>query len=374
MIRPLKILGMGLIVLFFALGFYQKGWTEEQYTVKPGDTLYGISKSFSVSIEALIKANALEGDSLKPKQVLTIPSHRENPVRNSSRSTQRLSTDGALAAQALAQRVNSPGIIVKSNPATEQRGIISNGVKKVEEVTKKTSSGAFKKISTEKSNRLSRETDSYVVQKGDSLYNISKKVGLPIEEIKEMNGLRTSHLKTGQVLLLQKDDSRLDEGAEELGDGEEIAGASQAASEGEEPVTSPSLGKWSNPEERNLFVRVVKTFLGVTYKLGGSTLRGIDCSAFVKKIYEIFNIQLPRTTREQFSVGRKIEKDKLEEGDLVFFKRRGNNAHVGIYIGDNQFVHASSSNREVKIDYLDTSYFNKRFLKGVRVKELERES
>ena len=315
MIRPLKFLGMGLIGLLLLFGFCQRGWTEEPYTVRPGDTLYGISKSFGVSIEALKKANALEGDSIKPKQVLAIPT---------------------------------------------QRG------KKTDEVAKKSSNRISKK--------LSGETDSYVVQKGDSLYSISKKLGLSIEEIKKMNGLQTSTLKIDQVLLLPKDESRSDEETEELGDREEIAGASQTEGEKGESVASATLGKWSNPEERNLFVRVVKTFLGVPYKLGGSTLRGIDCSAFVKKIYEIFNIELPRTTREQFSVGKKVEKDQLEEGDLVFFKRRGNSAHVGIYIGDNQFVHASSYNRQVKIDYLDTPYYSKRFLRGVRVKELERES
>jgi cell wall-associated NlpC family hydrolase len=64
----------------------------------------------------------------------------------------------------------------------------------------------------------------------------------------------------------------------------------------------------------------------------------------------------------------------LEEGDLVFFKRRGNSTHVGIYIGDNQFVHASYRNREVKIDHLDMPYFSTRFIRGVRVMELERES
>jgi len=315
MIRPLKFLGMGLIGLLLLFGFCQRGWTEEPYTVRPGDTLYGISKSFGVSIEALKKANALEGDSIKPKQVLAIPT---------------------------------------------QRG------KKTDEVARKSSNRISKK--------LSGETDSYVVQKGDSLYSISKKLGLSIEEIKKMNGLQTSTLKIDQVLLLPKDESRLDEEPEELGDREEIAGTSQTEGEKGESVASATLGKWSNPEERNLFVRVVRTFLGVPYKLGGSTLRGIDCSAFVKKIYEIFNIELPRTTREQFSVGKKVEKDQLEEGDLVFFKRRGNSAHVGIYIGGNQFVHASSYNKQVKIDYLDTPYYSKRFLRGVRVKELERES
>jgi peptidoglycan DL-endopeptidase LytE len=323
MTRPLKIWGMGWIVLLLLFGFYQRGWGEGQYKVKPGDTLYGISKSFGVSIEALRKANALKGDSLKPNQVLAIPS---------------------------------------------QRG------KKGEDAAGKPSSQTTKKLTGKNIKKVSEETDSYIIQKGDSLFSISKKVGLSIEEIKKINGLRTSTLKVGQVLILTKDEHRWDEEVEELGDGEEIGGALQKEEEKGESAAFSILGKWNNPEERDLFVRVVKTFLGVPYKLGGSTLKGIDCSAFVKKIYEIFKVELPRTTREQFSVGRKIEKDKLEEGDLVFFKRRGNSAHVGIYIGENQFIHASSRNREVKIDHLDIPYFNTRFIKGVRVMELERES
>jgi len=323
MIRPLKILGMGWIVLLLLIGFCQKGWAEEKYTVKPGDTLYGISKSYGVSIEALKKANALGGDLLKPKQVLTIPSQRED---------------------------------------------------KLNEAARKSSSQATQKLTAKSTKKVSDDTDFYIVQKGDSLSSISKKVGFSIEEIKKENGLHTSTLKIGQVLVLPRDEGRWDEELEELGDGENIGGAMPKEGEKGEPAAFSSLGKWNNPEERNLFVRVVKTFLGVPYKLGGSTLKGIDCSAFVKKIYEIFKVELPRTTREQFSVGRKVEKDQLEEGDLVFFKRRGNNTHVGIYIGDNQFIHASSHNREVKIDHLDVPYFNTRFIKGVRVMELERES
>jgi len=323
MIRALRSLGMELIVLFILLVFCQKGWSEEKYTVKPGDSLYRISKSFRVNIEALKKANALEGDSLRLKQVLTIPSQRE---------------------------------------------------KKADEDAKELPGGPDLKLPAEDIKRVSRETDSYVVQKGDSLNSISAKVGFSIEEIKRRNGLKTSTLKIGQTLFLARDESRSNEEAKDFDDGEEITGALQTEPKGAEPVAPAVLGKWSNPEERSLFVKVAKTFLGVPYKLGGSTLRGIDCSAFVKKIYEIFDIELPRTAREQLSIGIKVEKDQLEQGDLVFFKRQGNNAHVGIYIGDDQFVHASSSNREVKIDHLNTPYYSKRFLKGVRVKELERES
>jgi cell wall-associated NlpC family hydrolase len=65
----------------------------------------------------------------------------------------------------------------------------------------------------------------------------------------------------------------------------------------------------------------------------------------------------------------------LEEGDLIFFKTRwANNAHVGIYIGNNEFVHASYRGKEVRVDNLDTPYFNQRFINGVRIIELEKES
>jgi len=314
MIKLLKILGTELIFLLLLFGFYQKGWAEERYTVKPGDTLYGISRSLGISVEMLKKANALEEESVKPKQVLTIP---------------------------------------------------SRGGNRAAVVVGKPSSQASKKLSGTTVKRVSGEMDSYVVQKGDSLNSISKKVGLSTKEIMSRNGLHTSALKIGQVLALPKGVSQPDDEAEELENEDETAET--------EPAASAPLGKWSNLEERGLLVRVAKVFVGVPYKLGGSTLKGIDCSALVKKIYEVFNIQLPRTAREQFTAGKRVEKDQLEEGDLVFFRRAGNRAHVGIYVGDNQFIHASSYSREVRIDHLNTPYYNERFLRGIRVMELKRE-
>ena len=299
-------LGVGLFVLSMLFGFHPEGLAEERYTVKPGDSLYRISKSFSVSAEVLKKVNGLEGDGIKLEQVLLIPGQGEKRTR-----------------------------------ATVKRHSV--------------------------------ETESYVVRKGDSLFSISKRVGLSVEEIKRMNRLRSAVLKVSQVLTLPK--ARLREKAKELDGSEESTVERQAEGDGGKQEVAEPLGKWSNPEERNLFVRVVKTFLGAPYRLGGSTLKGIDCSAFVKKIYEVFNIYLPRTAREQLHIGKKVEKYELEEGDLVFFNtRRPNNAHVGIYIGNNEFVHASNHNKEVKVDNLDTPYFSKHFLKGIRLMKLEKET
>ena len=324
MTRRWTFLKVGLIVLSLSFSLYQKGLTEERYTVKAGDTLYEISRSFGVNIETLKMANHLKTDGIKPKQVLLIPIEEKRQAGNQA---------------------------------------------------KRSSGQKTKKLPVEMAKRAYPEKESYVVQKGDTLYSISKKLGLSMEEIKKVNGLQSSGLRIGQKIFLPKQRLELDEEVEELGGAEEVAEVVQAEGERGEEVASNSLGKWSNTEERNLFVRVVKNFMGVPYRLGGSTLKGIDCSAFVKKIYEIFNVQLPRTAREQFLFGRKVEKNELEKGDLVFFKtRRANNTHVGIYVGDNQFIHASSRNQEVKVDNLHTPYFDQRFLRGVRVKELERES
>merc|ERR1711879_91991 len=80
----------------------------------------------------------------------------------------------------------------------------------------------------------------------------------------------------------------------------------------------------------------------VKYKLGGNSKRGIDCSAFTQRIFkEKFDINIPRTTRTQVNIGKKIDKSELETGDLVFFKTGLTDRHVGIYMGNGNFMHAS---------------------------------
>jgi peptidoglycan endopeptidase LytE len=144
---------------------------------------------------------------------------------------------------------------------------------------------------------------------------------------------------------------------------------------GKDITTSAELiGKWQSPDERRLFIKVAMAFLGAPYRWGGVNLRGIDCSAFVQKIYELFGISLPRTAYEQAHMGVHVAKNKLSVGDLVFFNTKRPLGHVGIYIGDSKFVHASSvGSRVVKIDGLDEPYYNKHFATARRLKGLDGE-
>ncbi len=108
------------------------------------------------------------------------------------------------------------------------------------------------------------------------------------------------------------------------------------------------------------------------YRYGGTTKKGIDCSAFTRLLQEeVYGFELPRTAREQYAACEKIADEDMMEGDLVFFNTRGGVSHVGVYVGGGYFVHASSS-QGITIDNLDNSYYKKRFISAGRVEEGER--
>ncbi|MCK1970374.1 bifunctional murein DD-endopeptidase/murein LD-carboxypeptidase [Franconibacter sp. IITDAS19] len=106
---------------------------------------------------------------------------------------------------------------------------------------------------------------------------------------------------------------------------------------------------------------------GVRYRLGGSTKSGIDCSGFVQRTFrEQFGLELPRSTYEQQEMGKSVDRTKLRTGDLVLFRAGSTGRHVGIYIGNNQFVHASTSSG-VMISSMDEPYWKKRYNEARRV-------
>jgi lipoprotein Spr len=113
----------------------------------------------------------------------------------------------------------------------------------------------------------------------------------------------------------------------------------------------------------------VYDWIGTPYRFGGSSRKGIDCSAFTKELYsQVFNMDIERSSRDIFSMVSPVRKDDLQEGDLVFFKIHSRRiSHVGIYLGNNRFAHASS--RGVAISSLDDAYYKRYFYRGGRMLE-----
>ncbi len=113
----------------------------------------------------------------------------------------------------------------------------------------------------------------------------------------------------------------------------------------------------------------VYDWIGTPYHFGGDSRKGIDCSAFTKELYsKVFNLTIKRNSRDIFSMVSPVSKEDLQEGDLVFFKIHSRSiSHVGIYLGNNKFAHASS--RGVAISSLEDAYYSRYFYKGGRLME-----
>ena len=132
--------------------------------------------------------------------------------------------------------------------------------------------------------------------------------------------------------------------------------------------TNP-LGLTYSADDNMALYEAVNSWLGVPYKYGGSDRNGIDCSAFVGTIYkEVYGVTLNRTANDMLRDVKLIAKSQLKEGDLVFFTNsKGKVSHVGIYLKEGLFAHASTSNG-VSVSRLDNKYWEKHFYKGGRVK------
>lgn len=121
--------------------------------------------------------------------------------------------------------------------------------------------------------------------------------------------------------------------------------------------------------DNNAIVDIAKSLIGTRYVYGGTTPRGFDCSGFTQYVYRMAGVNLPRTASEQSQVGVAVDKSQLKPGDLVFFQTVTNGiSHVGIYIGNGNFIHASSgSSYKVKVTSLSSSYYVNRYRGAVRI-------
>jgi cell wall-associated NlpC family hydrolase len=314
-----------LICLLLLAAFPRPSGGEDVYTVRKGDTLSRVARWNGVTAEALVEANGLASDRLMPGMQLRIPPRQGDP-------------ESAAVAPAPAAAV-SPDESAARGPEPQ-------------------------------------ETRSHTVEKGETLSSIAGLYGMSVKELKALNRIRKAgKLRAGKDILVFKPAEPAPEETATVPPAA-VVPESRLAREIRELTESllvKEVRELSEPVAgtggiKEKLIRIAKKMLDIPYRFGGSSFRGIDCSGYVQKVFSLLNIVLPRTAREQFHRGTLVDRDDLSIGDLVFFRTYAKfPSHVGIYLGDNRFIHASSTDRKVTIDSLDAPYYIKRFVGARRL-------
>lgn len=249
-----------------------------KYTVKAGDTLWGISNKYGVSVSQLKAVNGLQGELLSIGQVLVIP--------------------GTGAA--------SPS---RSGSAV------------------------------------------HVVAAGDTLWQIAQKYDTSVSAIMSANKLASDRLHIGQRLSIPR-----------------AAGSQSLAARPKNLSTLPPAPvSRSDSDAARDILEIAHAQLGKPYVWGSQGPDGFDCSGFTSYVFKQFGVSLSHSSYEQFKQGVPVSGDELQPGDLVFFTTYSKGAsHVGIYTGDGQFIHASSS-KGITYTSLSDSWYGPRYLGARRV-------
>ena len=309
MLNWIRALALGLcLVVFPSLSFAAKS-----HKVKKNETLFSLSRKYHVSVDELKSANNLVSTKVRKGDVLIIP------------------YSAARSAEATAEA---------SKPTV------------------------------------------YKVKRTESLARIAKKTGVSVKELKRLNKLSGNRVKAGQILALHEDGAsdehqhktakRLTLRYKELFNEKDYEQSLSDLTEAD-PGKPAELKDGADAKADNVkqLKSAAYSFLGTRYRFGGSTRNGLDCSAFVQKVFRELEVPLPRSAREQFRVGNEVAPGDLQKGDLVFFRTYASfPSHVGIYLGNNRMIHASSHDRRVVISTINTPYFRSRFIGAKRIAKI----
>ena len=378
-----------IFTVIFILTIFVSGniYANTAYTIKKGDNPAKIAKKFKVRVQDIIKVNNLRPNNLKPGSKITIPSDKKvssnrtrlNPTSPPHPPLTKGGQEGGKGGQG-----GFSGENIK--PVKHQEDSQFHRVNKGDtllSLSKKYSISVseLKEINNLRTTKLRigqkllvKETvhKTYTVKKGDNIYKIAKRFNIDIDELKDINDLETDLLKPGQKILMEPEAEPDDLKTVETKNYEAIISQARIDTDMGKVFESKELSEMGLQDRLILFA---KKLLDIPYRFGGSSLLGIDCSAYVQKVYGLVGINLPRSAREQFSEGNSVDKGELSIGDLVFFRTYASfPSHVGIYLGNDLFIHASSRGRKVTIDSLETPYYFKRFIGAKRVIEEDLEN
>ncbi|MCM8804620.1 MAG: LysM peptidoglycan-binding domain-containing protein [Candidatus Omnitrophica bacterium] len=329
---------IGILNFFFIFTIYTESYTI-YHTVKKGENLYLISKRYGTTPEKLKKLNNLKSSNIYPGQKIIVGT-KEEKIESEKKgefikdyyivkkgdTLSKISKQFGLSISELKKMNN-----LKSSKLKIGQKIVV-GIKKVDlkNVKKEINLDEVKPI-TDVSQKI-----YYKVCEGDTIESISEKFQIESEKLLQANLIRREDLKVGQILVIPPRDLL------------------------EDKVEQETIVE-KHTDLRTKLIQEALNYLGTKYRYGGESRGGLDCSALTRLVYRIIGLNLPQNSIAQYQNGLPVNKKEALPGDLVFFKRGDRIGHVGIYLGNDLFIHASFTLKRVIISSLSEKYFKNRF-------------
>lgn len=371
----MKRLGLLVVAVLVAA----TAFAQATYTVKAGDTLEKIANRFNCKVDALARKNGIKDPKkLQIGQVLRLPtdpsSYRNGKVPQTVKpSVKQTSSSGSTKTATISKdKVN-----VRQKPTTSSKSL--GQVEKGRTATVLGEESGWYKL------KFAGGTVGYVRKDMVTVATTAKTVAKQAKQAPSAPPTGSAVTITADDVMLRAGPSTKQAVVATLRKGVEAkvigrhgqwlkvsfpGGATGFVHASLTSAKQSVVASAPPAADRSDLITTARRYLGVRYVYGGETSRGFDCSGFVYFLYRtVEGITLPRTSSEQAGSGISVKKEDLQPGDLVFFRtgRSTRINHAGIYIGDGNFIHASSGGGVVKIDSLTTGYYAARFVTARRI-------
>lgn len=306
---------IGLSALLVSLIVAASAQQTINYTVKKGDSLYTIAHRHGLRLPDLLKVNNMRNPhALQPGQVIKIPVKGNASANSASGKTRTASAPATGWAEINKDRIN-----IRQKPSVNSPRITI----------------------------VDRWTKVKVLERQGEWSRV------------QLTNGRTGWVKSTYLSPTKPPSTA---SATNSSTSRKAASASRRFPQRQVPAAQAD-----NERTRQLLQKAM-AYLGSPYRRGGSSSRGFDCSGFTSYIFRHAGVNLPHHSAAQARVGKPVPRNQLQPGDLVFFRTRGNRiSHVGIYVGNGKFIHASSARGRVRIDSLNSGYYSKRYAGARRV-------
>ena len=314
----------------------------DTHVVQKGDTLWQLSKKYSVSVAELKSINGLASDFLKINQPIkiakTVTAPATKPAPPAVKEPSKPSSKPVTHTYTVASGDTLSKIAIKHNISLQTlmnlNGLTTHLIfpGQTLKVTSSSSQGPKEEVKPAQPTQPAPALTQYMVKKGDTLSKIAAQTKTSVSDLRKWNGLSGDYIFVGQVLMLQKN-----------------------------TAIAPEVPAVQVPKDVQKIISAAKNLLGKPYIWGGSTLTGFDCSGFIYYVLKQTGSQMGRYSTDGY-YSRSYYVSTPQPGDIVFFENtyRKGISHMGIYLGNDEFIHADST-LGVTISNINNAYYQKHF-------------